>query len=60
MTKLRSLAFAAVVLVFGACGTGIDAGGESLGENGGVAWILMSTMLIVIALVLWWIMGRED
>ena len=60
MTKLRSLAFAAVALVLGACGTGIDAGGESLGENGGVAWILMSTMLIVIALVLWWIMGRED
>lgn len=50
----------ATVLLLGACGTGIDAGGETLGENGGVAWILMATMLVVIGIVLWWIMGRED
>jgi cytochrome c oxidase assembly factor CtaG len=60
MHRLRTLLFVLTASLFTACGTGIDAGGESLGENGGVAWILMSTMLIVIALVLWWIMGRED
>jgi len=60
MRKLRSSALALAAFVFGACGTGVDAGGESLGENGGVAWILMSVMLIVIALILWWIMGREE
>ncbi len=48
------------LLMFGGCGTGIDAGGESLGENGGVAFILMTVMLLVVGAVLWWIMGRED
>lgn len=60
MSKLRSLLLAAAPLAFAACGTGIDAGGESLGENGGVAFILFTVMLIVIGVVMWWIMGRED
>jgi uncharacterized protein YceK len=48
------------MLVLGGCATGIDAGGESLGENGGVAWIAMTTMLVLTGAILWWIMGRED
>ena len=44
----------------GACATGIDAGGESLGENGGVAFILLTVMLLVVGAILWWIIGRED
>lgn len=56
----RRYAALLAVLVLGGCGTGIDAGGETLGENGGVAWILMATMLVVVGIVLWWIMGRED
>jgi hypothetical protein len=56
----RLYAALAAVLLLGACGTGIDAGGETFGENGGVAWILMATMLVVIGIILWWIMGRED
>ena len=57
---LRLVALALLGLALTACGTGIDAGGESLGENGGVAWILMSVMLLTIAGLLWWIIGRED
>ena len=48
------------LLTLGACATGIDAGGESLGENGGVAFILLTVMLLVVGAILWWIMGRED
>lgn len=48
------------LLMLGGCATGIDAGGESLGENGGVAFILLTVMLLVTGAVMWWIMGRED
>ena len=59
MTKRLAVALMALGLL-GGCATGIDAGGESLGENGGVAFILMAVMLLVVGAVLWWIMGRED
>jgi hypothetical protein len=59
MMKRLLIAGIAFVLL-GGCGTGIDAGGESLGENGGVAFILLTVMLLVTGAVLWWIMGRED
>ena len=48
------------LLLLSACGTGIDAGGETLGENGGVAFIAMTFMLVLTVVILWWIMGRED
>ena len=48
------------LLLLAGCGTGIDAGGETLGENGGVAFIAMTVMLLIMAGVLWWIIGRED
>lgn len=60
MSKLKSLLLATVGFAFAACGTGVDAGGETLGENGGVAFILFTVMLLAIGLVMWWIMGRED
>lgn len=51
---------AVALVVFTACGTGVDAGGESLGENGGVAWILMTSMLLSVGALLWWIIGRDE
>ena len=48
------------LLLLSACATGIDAGGESLGENGGVAFILMTVMLLIVCGILWWILGRDD
>ena len=56
----RLLAALTSLLLLSACGTGIDAGGESLGENGGVAFIALTFMLVLTGVVLWWIMGRED
>ena len=56
----RFLAALTSLLLLSACGTGIDAGGESLGENGGVAFIAMTFMLVLTGAILWWIMGRED
>lgn len=48
------------LLFLAGCATGIDAGGESLGENGGVAFIGLVVMLLIMGAVLWWVMGRED
>lgn len=59
MTKRLAIALGALLL-FAGCGTGIDAGGESLGENGGVAFILLTVMLLLVGAIMWWIMGRED
>ena len=56
----RLLAALSALLVMTSCATGIDAGGETLGENGGVAFILMTVMLLLVAGILWWILGRED
>ncbi len=57
---MRWLFALAALVSMAACATGIDAGGESLGENGGVAWILMSAMLISVGGLLWWIIGRDE
>jgi hypothetical protein len=56
----RLLVATTTLFLMGGCATGIDAGGESLGENGGVAFIALTVMLLVMGAVLWWIMGRED
>lgn len=56
----RLLAALTSLLLLAGCGTGIDAGGESLGENGGVAFIALTVMLLLTGGILWWIMGRED
>ena len=50
-----------ISLFLSACSQkGIDAGGESPTNNGGIAFVAMTGMLIIIAVVLWWIIGRED
>jgi hypothetical protein len=56
----RLIAALTSLVVLGGCATGVDAGGESLGENGGVAFIALTVMLILVGVILWWIMGRED
>jgi hypothetical protein len=58
--KLRALFASASLLVLAACRGGINAGGEEPTSNGGVAWIAMAGMLIIIAIVLYIILGRED
>jgi hypothetical protein len=58
--KLRALFAALSLLALGACRGGINAGGESQTSNGGVAWIAMAGMLILIGIVLYIILGREE
>jgi hypothetical protein len=59
--KALYTAAVAGLLFMSACShTGIDAGGDSETNNGGIAFVAMAGMLIVIAIVLWWIIGRED
>jgi hypothetical protein len=51
------------LLLFGASACtrpGVDGGGESTTNNGGVAWILMATMIIMTGVILWFILGREE
>lgn len=60
MARVRWLLLALSGMVMSACGTGIDAGGETLGENGGVAFILLTVMLLATAGLLWWILGRDE
>lgn len=53
---LRTALSAAMLLGLTACNkTGINAG-----EEGGKAFILMAIMLILTAVVLWFILGREE
>ena len=59
--KFRVALGPALLLVLGACGkVGVDAGGESNGSNGGVAFIILAGFLVFGAIVLWFILGRED
>ena len=59
--KALYVASVTALLFLSACSRpGIDAGGESETNNGGIAFVAMAGMLIVIGIVLWWIIGRED
>jgi hypothetical protein len=61
MPRRLFLATAGLLLFLAACSRpGIDAGGESETNNGGIAFVALAGMLIVIGIVLWWIIGRED
>jgi hypothetical protein len=60
IARIRWLIALGASVAMSACATGIDAGGETLGENGGVAWILMSGMLVGVGGLLWWIIGRDE
>jgi hypothetical protein len=66
MNETRSTVARLVAALFGlllltSCSRGgINAGGESPSDNGGVAFIAFAVMLVVTAIVLWLILGRED
>ena len=60
MKKLWVALASIALLALSACSGGIQAGGESPTNNGGIAWIAMAGMLILIGIVLWIILGRED
>jgi hypothetical protein len=51
----RLLVAAIALLGLGACTNGINAG-----EDGGVAFIVLAGTLILMCVVLWFILGRED
>jgi hypothetical protein len=60
-TAARLVAALTGLLLLGSCsGGGINAGGESPSDNGGVAFIAFAVMLVITAIVLWVILGRED
>lgn len=59
--RLRAFALLALATLMGACGKlGVDAGGETTSNNGGVAFILLTAFLVVGGLILWFVLGRED
>jgi hypothetical protein len=59
--RTRTLVAVGAFLMSASCsGGGINAGGESPSDNGGVAFIAFAVMLVVTAIVLWLILGRED
>ncbi len=60
LTRSRTFVTSALLLVLSACNGGIQAGGESPTNNGGIAWIAMAGMLILTGIILWIILGRED
>lgn len=58
MRKLWALVVFA--LTMSACAGGINAGGESETSNGGVAFVALAGMLILTAIIMWIILGRDD
>jgi hypothetical protein len=61
LRALRTALAALALLVMSACANGgIQAGGEEAANNGGVAFIAMAGMLIILGVILWIILGRED
>lgn len=61
MKTVRLALASASLFLLGACGkVGVDAGGESNGSNGGVAFIILAGFLVFGAILLWFILGRED
>ena len=61
MTRLRMLGATLMLVAFAACGKpGIDAGGETNSSNGGVAFMVLTAFLVVGAIIMWFILGREE
>ena len=60
LSKIRAALVSLALLALAGCTGGIQAGGESPTNNGGIAWIAMSGMLILTGIILWIILGRED
>ena len=59
-SKMKVALVSFALLALAGCNGGIQAGGESPTNNGGIAWIAMSGMLILTGIILWIIIGRED
>jgi hypothetical protein len=59
-SKLKVALVSLALIALAGCTGGIQAGGESPTNNGGIAWIAMSGMLILTGIILWIILGRED
>lgn len=60
VARLRRFLMFAVLVPMVACTGGINAGGESPTNNGGIAFIALAGMLILAAIILWIILGREE
>ena len=61
MSRLRTIVGLLTLLLLQACANGgINAGGESPTNNGGIAFIALAGMLIIAIVILWIILGRED
>lgn len=55
-TRFRATISGLLLLVMSACtGAGIDAG-----EDGGVAFIALTVMLVLTCIILWFFLGRND
>jgi hypothetical protein len=59
-SKMKVAVVSLALIALAGCTGGIQAGGESPTNNGGIAWIAMSGMLILTGIILWIILGRED
>ena len=59
-SKMRAAFLSLALIALVGCNGGIQAGGESPTNNGGIAWIAMAGMLILTGIILWIILGRED
>jgi hypothetical protein len=58
---LRASILLSLATLMAACGKlGVDAGGETTSNNGGVAFIILTAFLVVGGLILWFVLGRED
>jgi hypothetical protein len=60
MNTARAILLSVTILFLSACSGGINAGGESPTNNGGVAFIALAGMLILAGIILWIILGREE
>jgi len=60
LSKTKAALSSLLLFALVGCNGGIQAGGESPTNNGGIAWIAMSGMLILTGIILWIILGRED
>jgi hypothetical protein len=57
---LRGFLFLVAAVALPACTGGINAGGESPTNNGGIAFIALAGMLILSVIILWIILGRDE
>jgi hypothetical protein len=60
LTRVRRFLIFALLAAMPACTGGINAGGESPTNNGGIAFIALAGMLILAVIILWIILGREE